>query len=160
MFKSIAVLLMVFLASPATSQTPGQTIDFINGKAGSVVKSPLEIKAEQFVLKVFNRFHKRSATETVNSGEPGYNEVNWHKISGIHDNGDYVAIITKGDVALINENRAFHNTKFCSFAEEPIGVAICFNNEARNDERQRFIKALRHMATINGAALASDDLFK
>ncbi len=131
--KSITTLLLVlFSFTLSYAQTEQQTVEWLNAKKTEVYNV--------YSLTVSNgklEITKERIRAYSEDGAQSYYQ--WHEIKDIKKSGYYIEVVS---------NSTYNGkTSYISFA---------ISNE---ELRGKYLKALKHMATLNGAKLIDDDLF-
>jgi hypothetical protein len=147
LFLFAALLLMPIVGSAqASSPTKAETVEWLN--AHQIGSRP--VKVDQRTMTVF-----RSRGVNQDTGRVSYScetIIDLARLKSITVyTGSNKRIDLRGDTADVLPE------SYCPASEGQLTVP--FNDDVSAEDIQRYAKALRHLAELNGATLAKDDIF-
>lgn len=130
--KTICLLAFLNFATQTHAQTKEETIEWLNIKKTEV--------RNIYSVTVYNGSLEITSEQLyAYDNEGGSSKYTWNEIKEIRDDGGWIMIV-------------FNNT----YKGETCYIKFIINND---ELRGKYIKALKHMATLKGAKLLNDDLF-
>ena len=143
MKKLITICLLTAVSYSVKAQTASETIQWINAK-----KVDIRLQKDQFIDEAQN-----FDSEKISS----------HLFPSIEDNNKYGRFIKWADITDISfdnkKNQILIKGKVVSKSGQNYIIMSC-NVPVDKSLIDKMIKALTHMATLKGAILVKDDLFK
>src|SRR5690606_1398862 len=145
MKKLITLLALLLFCVYSNAQTAEQTIEWLNAKKTNIITSLSYYQSDK--KGDLNSVH--FSTEEISFGYfewiydknyPFTGSISWKDINDIHDEG-HLEIMIKAGLTSKGENRY---------------ISLYIRD---HDSRNKFIKALTHMASLKGAKLIDKDLF-
>lgn len=134
--KKLIILFVLFLSiGIANAQTEAETLEWLNTKkaeAGSISSTTVNSFSNSKLEITSEMLH-------VYNDEGAYTKINWNEIKDIKEDGSSLKIISNSMYNGTNSNIRFY-----------------ISNE---ELRPKYLKALKHMATLKGAKLVNDNLF-
>ncbi|MDM1297178.1 hypothetical protein HXZ94_01475 [Empedobacter falsenii] len=134
--KKIITLFVLFLSiGIANAQTEAETLEWLNTKKAEAqyINSTTVTSNYGGKLEITNEILH------VYNDEGAYTKINWNEIKDIKQQNKDILIISNSMYNGKNSNISFY-----------------ISNE---ELRPKYLKALKHMATLKGAKLVNDDLF-
>lgn len=133
--KNLLTLFVLFLGlGMANAQTEAETLEWLNTKKADLGRPSTNTISYYDLSKLDISTEKLHAY----SDEGAYTKISWNSIKDIKIEGRNITIVS-------NEMYKGKN----SFIQFDVNDAI----------RPKYLKALKHMATLKGAKLVNDDLF-